>query len=148
MTPSFPTRPSSDRHAASLPHRYGSPLMALSKHPLASRLLIVAVLVILALLAWHFGLIEQLTLTNLKARQADLSAWTQAHWGLALAGFFVLYVVVTAVSIPGAAVLTLAAGALFGLVKSEEHTSELQSLMRTSYAVFCLKKKTQLTTPI
>src|SRR3546814_10637306 len=27
------------------------------------------------------------------------------------------------------------------LIKSEEHTSELQSLMRTSYAVFCLKKK-------
>src|SRR3546814_5716246 len=26
-------------------------------------------------------------------------------------------------------------------IKSEEHTSELQSLMRTSYAVFCLKKK-------
>src|SRR3546814_2250155 len=30
--------------------------------------------------------------------------------------------------------------------RSEEHTSELQSLMRTSYAVFCLKKKTQPTT--
>src|SRR3546814_4342302 len=34
----------------------------------------------------------------------------------------------------------------FGLkmrkVRSEEHTSELQSLMRISYAVFCLKKKT------
>src|SRR3546814_1416509 len=29
-----------------------------------------------------------------------------------------------------------------GLVRSEEHTSELQSLMRISYAVFCLKKKT------
>src|SRR3546814_6294398 len=29
------------------------------------------------------------------------------------------------------------------LPRSEEHTSELQSLMRTSYAVFCLKKKTQ-----
>src|SRR3546814_8793550 len=28
-----------------------------------------------------------------------------------------------------------------GLERSEEHTSELQSLMRTSYAVFCLKKK-------
>src|SRR3546814_5608642 len=27
--------------------------------------------------------------------------------------------------------------------RSEEHTSELQSLMRTSYAVFCLKKKTE-----
>src|SRR3546814_6980269 len=28
-------------------------------------------------------------------------------------------------------------------LRSEEHTSELQSLMRSSYAVFCLKKKTQ-----
>src|SRR3546814_10673940 len=31
--------------------------------------------------------------------------------------------------------------AVIGLHRSEEHTSELQSLMRTSYAVFCLKKK-------
>src|SRR3546814_3410009 len=37
--------------------------------------------------------------------------------------------------------LLLAAGAK----RSEEHTSELQSLMRISYAVFCLKKKKQLT---
>src|SRR3546814_19473654 len=32
--------------------------------------------------------------------------------------------------------------------RSEEHTSELQSLMRISYAVFCLKKKTIITTKI
>src|SRR3546814_3314146 len=31
-------------------------------------------------------------------------------------------------------------------IRSEEHTSELQSLMRISYAVFCLKKKTNNTT--
>src|SRR3546814_1988036 len=30
-------------------------------------------------------------------------------------------------------------------IRSEEHTSELQSLMRTSYAVYCLKKKTKQT---
>src|SRR3546814_7436942 len=30
---------------------------------------------------------------------------------------------------------------IFGEARSEEHTSELQSLMRISYAVFCLKKK-------
>src|SRR3546814_5857624 len=29
----------------------------------------------------------------------------------------------------------------FEMIRSEEHTSELQSLMRTSYAVFCLNKK-------
>src|SRR3546814_12606725 len=32
---------------------------------------------------------------------------------------------------------------VFGVGRSEEHTSELQSLMRISYAVFCLKKKKQ-----
>src|SRR3546814_10131818 len=32
-------------------------------------------------------------------------------------------------------------GGAAGLVRSEEHTSELQSLMRISYAVFCLKNK-------
>src|SRR3546814_10593130 len=32
--------------------------------------------------------------------------------------------------------------AITGIARSEEHTSELQSLMRISYAVFCLKKKT------
>src|SRR3546814_10770298 len=32
--------------------------------------------------------------------------------------------------------------------RSEEHTSELQSLMRISYAVFCLKKKNKIDTPI
>src|SRR3546814_5297769 len=35
----------------------------------------------------------------------------------------------------------LTAGSTAGKSRSEEHTSELQSLMRISYAVFCLKKK-------
>src|SRR3546814_6235503 len=38
--------------------------------------------------------------------------------------------------------IPLLGGSMVGiLVRSEEHTSELQSLMRISYAVFCLKKK-------
>src|SRR3546814_4379221 len=40
-------------------------------------------------------------------------------------------------------VLALAAAAWAWGGRSEEHTSELQSLMRISYAVFCLKKKKQ-----
>src|SRR3546814_5208421 len=39
----------------------------------------------------------------------------------------------------------LVADDLAAAERSEEHTSELQSLMRISYAVFCLKKKTQYT---
>src|SRR3546814_10810005 len=43
---------------------------------------------------------------------------------------------------PGLVLFTLANPPLRRkLERSEEHTSELQSLMRTSYAVFCLKKK-------
>src|SRR3546814_9771823 len=38
--------------------------------------------------------------------------------------------------------------AMTGALRSEEHTSELQSLMRISYAVFCLKKKTKTQTEI
>src|SRR3546814_8647032 len=37
-------------------------------------------------------------------------------------------------------------GARDGAERSEEHTSELQSLMRISYAVFCLKKKKKVHT--
>src|SRR3546814_8733312 len=45
-------------------------------------------------------------------------------------------------------VAAIAAGAVtpVGWVRSEEHTSELQSLMRISYAVFCLKKTKKQTT--
>src|SRR3546814_4241939 len=35
-------------------------------------------------------------------------------------------------------------GRVIAVARSEEHTSELQSLMRNSYAVFCLKKKKRL----
>src|SRR3546814_9430813 len=37
---------------------------------------------------------------------------------------------------------------VIGIKRSEEHTSELQSLMRISYAVFCLKKKNNKTTKV
>src|SRR3546814_6277148 len=50
--------------------------------------------------------------------------------------------VITAGQALGQVPLRLADGAA---LRSEEHTSELQSLMRISYAVFCLKKKTNNT---
>ncbi|MFN5784315.1 MAG: TVP38/TMEM64 family protein, partial [Novosphingobium sp.] len=44
-----------------------------------------------------------------------IDATYRAHPVLVIAGFFLLYVVLTALSVPGAAILTLAAGAIFGL---------------------------------
>src|SRR3546814_1560815 len=44
-------------------------------------------------------------------------------------------------AVPARSLAFVLAFVLIGLARSEEHTSELQSLMRISYAVFCLKKK-------
>src|SRR3546814_8903775 len=54
----------------------------------------------------------------------------------------------TAATVEGAAdgAMDAASGAADAAARSEEHTSELQSLMRISYAVFCLKKKKHSTT--
>src|SRR3546814_3837590 len=47
-----------------------------------------------------------------------------------------------ALVVPAAAIVLFnGESTVFRLQRSEEHTSELQSLMRISYAVFCLKKK-------
>src|SRR3546814_6512788 len=58
---------------------------------------------------------------------------TPAGWAMIIVGNLVglaFALVVLAISVVS-----------FPMVRSEEHTSELQSLMRISYAVFCLKKK-------
>ncbi len=74
-------------------------------------LLLAAVLV----LFFVFDLGRFLSLAAIKSSQADLQSWRAAQPLLAGAIFFAAYVAVTALSLPGALVMTLAAGALFGL---------------------------------
>lgn len=63
----------------------------------------------------HFGLGRLLTLDTLKASRDALSAHVDADPVRTGLLFFVVYVVATALSFPGASILTLAAGAMFGL---------------------------------
>ncbi|HJW44995.1 MAG TPA: FAD-dependent oxidoreductase [Lysobacter sp.] len=84
---------------------------------MSGRTLLLVALVLTAVIIWRSGFTELLSFDVLKARQADLAAWTQAHFWQAAAIFFGIYVAVTALSLPGAAVMTLAAGAIFGLVR-------------------------------
>lgn len=63
-----------------------------------------------------FDLGQYLSLATLKARQAEIEAFRAAHPALSVALYFAIYVVVTALSLPGAALLTLAGGAVFGLL--------------------------------
>src|SRR3546814_3494510 len=53
----------------------------------------------------------------------------------------ITYVAITAGFVYVAVILDAWSRRVVGYARSEEHTSELQSLMRISYAVFCLKKK-------
>ncbi|HET6545790.1 MAG TPA: FAD-dependent oxidoreductase [Rhodanobacteraceae bacterium] len=81
------------------------------------RIALVAVLVAGVIAFFAFGLQRYLTLEALKARADTLAALRAAHPLALAAAFFAIYVAVTALSLPGAALLTLAAGALFGLIE-------------------------------
>jgi pyruvate/2-oxoglutarate dehydrogenase complex dihydrolipoamide dehydrogenase (E3) component/uncharacterized membrane protein YdjX (TVP38/TMEM64 family) len=77
------------------------------------------VVVLAALIAsfFYFDLNTYLTLEGLKSSIEDFRQWRDASPVLVLGGFFLIYVTVTALSLPGAAILTITAGALFGLVE-------------------------------
>lgn len=77
----------------------------------------VILLLLLALAGsfFYFDLHQLLTFTGLKQGLAEFSQWRDNSPWLVAGGFFVFYVLVTALSLPGAVILTLAAGALFGL---------------------------------
>jgi uncharacterized membrane protein YdjX (TVP38/TMEM64 family) len=78
---------------------------------------VLALVLIGALVAYFaFDLGQYLSLENFKASQADIVAAKDASPALYIAGFFLLYVAVTGLSIPGAAIMSLVAGALFGVV--------------------------------
>jgi dihydrolipoamide dehydrogenase len=79
-----------------------------------TRLIALAALALIIATAVYFDLHELLTLENFRVRQASVSAWVTANPALALGGFFALYVAVAALNIPGAAAMTIIAGALFG----------------------------------
>lgn len=63
--------------------------------------------------ALDFG--QYLNLPALKAQQQNIEAFRTANPGLAIFGYFTIYVLATALSLPGATLLTLAGGAVFGL---------------------------------
>lgn len=80
-----------------------------------SRLLLVLVMGCLIGAFFAFDLGHYLSLPQLQARQAELAALVERHFGAAALLFVVVYVVSTALSLPGASLLTLAGSAVFGV---------------------------------
>lgn len=80
------------------------------------RLLIIAALAALVAAYFFFGLGDYLTVEGIKQVAGDVGAYYERNPAQVIAGFFLIYVAVAAASLPGAAVMTLAAGALFGVL--------------------------------
>lgn len=83
---------------------------------MGKRFLLLAVVVLLVAAFFAFDLRAYFSIDAFKAHHAAIDAYVAASPGRASLGFFLIYVAVTGLSLPGAAVMTLVAGALFGLV--------------------------------
>ncbi|MFT5398944.1 MAG: pyruvate/2-oxoglutarate dehydrogenase complex dihydrolipoamide dehydrogenase (E3) component [Gammaproteobacteria bacterium] len=79
------------------------------------KIILLGIVVGVILSFFYFDLGQYLTLEYVKAQQQQIDQFYTDNRALTLVGFFLAYVIVTGVSLPGAAVLTLAAGAIFGL---------------------------------
>jgi uncharacterized membrane protein YdjX (TVP38/TMEM64 family) len=82
----------------------------------ALRWVLAAVFAAAILAFFYFDAGRYLSLESLKAARGSLSGWVAQNFILAWCGFLLIYVAVAALSLPGAALLTLAAGAFFGLL--------------------------------
>ena len=78
------------------------------------RIILVAIIAALIASFFVFDVNQYLTLESLKSNQQALADYIQANWLVAFLGYLFIYATATALSVPGAAILTLGAGALFG----------------------------------
>jgi uncharacterized membrane protein YdjX (TVP38/TMEM64 family) len=74
----------------------------------------IAILLIIAGLLFYFGLFHYLTFDSLKTHRQLLLNWTAQHYIQAVLLYSLIYIITVACSIPGATILTLAGGFLFG----------------------------------
>ena len=80
-----------------------------------SRVLVLAGIVVAVVVFFALGGQRYLTFEHVKSQQAAIDAWYAASPVATVFVFFALYVAVTGLSLPGAVIMTLAAGAIFGL---------------------------------
>ena len=80
------------------------------------KLTILALLIVAAIAFFALDLGRFFSLDYIKQSQANFASYHARHPALVTLVFFVIYVLITALSLPGAAIMTLAAGAGFGLI--------------------------------
>jgi len=79
---------------------------------------LVGIIITILVIFFAFDLGQFLTLEYIKGQQHQIDALYAENKFLTLASFFLLYILITGASLPGATILTLAAGAVFGLLNA------------------------------
>jgi pyruvate/2-oxoglutarate dehydrogenase complex dihydrolipoamide dehydrogenase (E3) component/uncharacterized membrane protein YdjX (TVP38/TMEM64 family) len=101
-----------------------------------SKLLLLALLVVLVVGFFALGLQRYFSLEYIKGAQAQFAALYATQPALVIGGFFAIYVAVAALSLPGAAIMTLLAGAIFGLLVGTVVVSFASSIGATLAMLF------------
>jgi pyruvate/2-oxoglutarate dehydrogenase complex dihydrolipoamide dehydrogenase (E3) component/uncharacterized membrane protein YdjX (TVP38/TMEM64 family) len=81
-----------------------------------AKIIVLMVIALAVALFFIFDLQRFLTLESIKTHQHDFEGFYRGHSTVTITVYMVIYILVTAMSLPGAAVMSLAGGALFGLV--------------------------------
>ena len=69
---------------------------------------LIGIICVIVVLFFHFDLDQFLTLDYIKSQQQQVDVFYTENRALTVTGFFLLYIVITGVSLPGATILTLA----------------------------------------
>jgi len=112
----FDNSHSVSRQIRTPPRLVNPPANQLLLLPMKNRKLLILLLVALVAAFFIFDLGRFFSLEYLKSEQASLNALYESRPFMVISVFFLVYVAVTGLSLPGAAILTLAAGAQFGLL--------------------------------
>lgn len=97
---------------------------------LGPKLIVLLVVGTLLFVNYYLG-VDQILFDYLKEKQTLLESHYQENQFLTIVSYFVIYIIVTALSLPGAAIMTLAGGAIFGIVTGTLIVSFASSLGAT-----------------
>ena len=81
------------------------------------KIALISLIAFLVFIFFYFGFHQYANLEFLKAQQATITEYNTSYPLYAALIFFITYIAVTGLSLPGAAIMTLAGGAIFGLLK-------------------------------
>jgi len=86
-----------------------------ARRGIAGRLIVLGIIALALFAAWRLGILDYLNFETLRAQRQELIGFVSDNLVLAFAGFIAVYVLVTALALPGASWVTILGGYLFGL---------------------------------